>query len=71
MATRIEKVYRTNSIKLLNDILQEVSDNIQPSSKYTKIQFAELCKSISKKICTFIDKNGISDGDLRRAVNEK
>lgn len=71
MATRIEKIYKTNSLKLLNDILQEISNNIKPESKYTKTQFAELCKTISNKICVFIDKNNITDKDLREAVNGK
>ena len=66
MATRIEKIYKTNSLKAFNNILNSISDFVNE-----KKNVAELCESVTTEIDSFFSCNNITDEDLRRAVNEK
>ena len=49
MATRIEKIYKTNSLVLVNDILNLIKEYAEKNPKMTKRE-AEFYKSIIKTI---------------------
>ena len=55
MATRIEKQYKTNSLKLINDILNLVKEYAETTIRMSKSE-GELCKSIIRTIEYFLIK---------------
>lgn len=67
MATRIEKQYKTNSLKLINDILNLVKEYAETTIRMSKSE-GELCKSIIRTIEYFLIKNNISDKEFTNAV---
>ena len=69
MATRIEKIYKTNSFVLLNDILNLIKEYAEKNPKMTKRE-AEFYKEIIKTINSFLNVNNISDAELRNAVEK-
>ena len=69
MATRIEKQYKTNSLKLINDILNLVKEYAETTIRMSKSE-GELCKSIISTIEYFLIKNNISDKDIKTAVEK-
>ena len=68
MATRIEKVYRTNSLKLINDILNLINDYAQSTPTINRKE-GDLIKAIVRTIDYFFTVNDITDEDIRRAVD--
>lgn len=73
MATRIEKIFRTNTINLTNSILNEIlfcQSIIEDAPK--KPEFSDMFvlahKNITKSICDFYKKNEITDEEIRVAV---
>lgn len=69
MATRIEKIYKTNSLILVNDILNLIKEYAEKNPKMTKRE-AEFYKSIIKTIDNFLIKNSVTDAELRNAVEK-
>lgn len=69
MATRIEKIYKTNSLVLVNDILNLIKEYAEKNQKMTKRE-AEFYKSIIKTIDNFLIKNSVTDAELRNAVEK-
>lgn len=69
MATRIEKIYKTNSLVLVNDILNLIKEYAEKNPKMTKRE-AEFYKSIIKIIDNFLIKNSVTDAELRNAVEK-
>lgn len=69
MATRIEKIYKTNSLVLVNDILNLIKEYAEKNPKMTKRE-AEFYKSIIKTIDNFLIKNSVTDAELRNAVEK-
>jgi len=69
MATRIEKIYKTNSLVLLNDILNLIKEYAEKNPKMTKRE-SEFCREIVKIIDKFLNKNNVSDAELRNAVEK-
>ena len=69
MATRIEKIYKTNSLVLVNDILNLIKEYAEKNPKMTKRE-AEFYKSIIKTIDNFLIKNSVTDAELRNAVGK-
>ena len=70
MATRTEKIYRTNSLKLLNNVLNFI-DEYRTSKKRIDKKECELIKNITTDIDKFFNKNSITDEELRVAVERK
>lgn len=73
MATRTEKIFRTNTINLTNSILNEIlfcQSIIEDAPK--KPEFSDMFvlayKNITKSICDFYKKNDITDEEIRVAV---
>lgn len=66
MATRIEKIYKKNSLKTFNLILNYINDFVMEEKSV-----AELCEDIATEIDYFFNCNNITDKDLREAVNGK
>jgi hypothetical protein len=70
MATRTEKIYRTNSLKLLNNVLNFI-DEYRASKKRIDKKECELIKNITTDIDKFFNKNSVTDEELRIAVERK
>ena len=69
MATRVEKIYKTNTLQVFNKILNYVNDY-----KNKKKRLAEpertLLEDIVTEIDYFFNKNNITDEELRTAVEK-
>lgn len=68
MATRLEKIFRTNAICLMDSILNEINSVIQSKSRTSAKEYIEVQKRIAQSICGFYDKNGITDEEIRKAL---
>lgn len=68
MATRIEKIYKSNSIKTFNTVLNYVNDYVQTKKKMGEKE-RELCENVATEIDYFFNKNDITDEEIRAAVN--
>lgn len=68
MATRIEKIFRSKAICLMDSILNEINTIVQSDKKPTAKEHATVYKNIAKSICGFYDKQGITDEEVRKAV---
>ena len=69
MATRVEKIYKTNSLVVFNNILNSVNSYISSKKKLPESE-KNLIKEITAEIDCFFDKNNITDGELRKAVEK-
>ena len=69
MATRIEKQYKSNSLKLVNDILNLIKEYSETTARMTKRE-GELCKTIIRTIDYFLVQNHVTDEDMRIAVEK-
>ena len=69
MATRIEKIFRTNTICLMDSILNEINSVIEnKKAKTTAKEWAIVSKKIAHSICGFYEKNNITDDEVRKAL---
>lgn len=78
MATRNEKIFRSETIKLLNLILNDISElnerlkapenNVKKSNRKFEIQ---TYSKIAHAIDDFFTKNQITDEQIRKAVDGK
>ncbi len=67
MATRIEKKYRSNSLKLINNILKLIKEYAE-SMPIMGNNEALFCKSIIDTIQNFMFINQITDEEIKKAV---
>lgn len=73
MATRVEKIFRTNTICMANEILNEINTFLEndTKSKSSKKEWATVYSNITRSICGFYEKNNITDEEIRAALNRK
>ena len=69
MATRIEKIYKTNSLVAINNILNYVKEYIEKKKKIGEAE-KEFIEDVTTEIDYFFNKNGITDLELRNAVGK-
>lgn len=67
MATRVEKKYKTDSLVMMNKVLNYVNDYIGSKKKIAEPE-RQLTENVVTEIDYFLNKNGISDEELRQAV---
>ena len=67
MATRLEKKYKTESLVMMNKVLNYVNDYIGSKKKIAELE-RQLTENVVTEIDYFLNKNGISDEELRQAV---
>lgn len=70
MATRIEKIFKSDTIRLMDSILNEINDIVQSDKKTSAKEHAMFYKRITQSICGFYDKNNITDNEVRKAVSK-
>jgi hypothetical protein len=71
MATRVEKVFKTNTLKLTNQILNEISDFLEKYSvKKNANKLILMHQNIAHEIHNFYQKNGITDEDINYAMTK-
>jgi len=68
MATRIEKIFKSRTIRLMDSILNEINGVIQSKTTPTAKEYAEVQKRIAQSICGFYTKNNITDDEIRKAL---
>lgn len=73
MATRLEKIFRTNTICMANDILNEINTFLESNTKSRpdKDEWAAVYSNITRSICGFYEKNNITDEEIKAALNRK
>lgn len=71
MATRIEKKFKRDVLITMNDLLQEISENINTKNKIFQKKELDLSRKIIKKINSFYSRNSITDEQIQVAVNGK
>lgn len=69
MATRIEKIFRSKTICLMDSIMNDINTIVQSEKRTTAKEHAIVYKNIVKSICGFYDKHGITDEEIRKAVS--
>lgn len=67
MATRVEKKYKTDSLVMMNKVLNYVNDYIGSKKKLAEPE-RQLTENVVTEIDYFLNKNGISDEVFRQAV---
>lgn len=70
MATRIEKIFKSRAICLMDSILNEINNIVQTKGKISAKEHAEVYRRIAQSICGFYDKNGITDEEIRKALSK-
>ena len=69
MATRIEKIFRTNTICLMDSILNEINSVIENKKAKTNVkEWSIVSQNIARSICGFYEKNNITDEEVRKAL---
>lgn len=77
MATRIEKIFKSDTIRLMDSILNEINilirktQNKKLSKEEKEKEWARTLTNITQSICGFYDKNGITDAEISTAVNRR
>lgn len=71
MATRLEKIFRTNTIYMANEILNEINTFLESNTKSSKKEWAVVYSNIARSICGFYEKNNITDEEIKAALNRK
>ncbi len=73
MATRIEKIFRTNTINTMNLILNEVSEcveNLKKQKQIPKHNIADSLMKVAQTIDKFFIKHNISDEEITNAIKK-
>jgi hypothetical protein len=73
MATRIEKIFRANTIYSMNGILNVVSECInllQEKPRIKKEEVAKTLKTIAKTVDDFFLEESVTDEELQRVLNK-
>lgn len=74
MATRIEKIFRSNTIVAMNSILNDVSncvENLKEQKRISKPEISDSLLKVAQTIDNFFIKNNISDEEIAKAVERK
>ena len=69
MATRVEKIYKTNTLIVFNNILNSVNNYVSSKKKIAESEKV-LIKGITTELDSFFKKNNITDQELRKAVEK-
>lgn len=73
MATRIEKIFRTNTVLTMNLILNEVSECVETLNGKTRLSKKEVADSllkIAKTVDKFFQKESVTDEELQRVTRK-
>jgi hypothetical protein len=70
MATRVEKKYRTESLIAINNVFNYLDKYVKSKGKLAESE-RELVEDIATELDYFLNKNGISDEELRQAVERR
>jgi DNA-directed RNA polymerase subunit F len=70
MATRVEKKYRTESLITINNVFNYLDKYVKSKGKLAESE-RELVEDIATELDYFLNKNGISDEELRQAVERR
>ena len=70
MATRVEKKYRTESLITINNVFNYLDKYVKSKGKLAESE-RELVEDIATELDYFPNKNGISDDELRHAVERR
>jgi uncharacterized membrane protein YfbV (UPF0208 family) len=73
MATRIEKIFRANTIYSMNRILNDVNECVnllQEKSRMNKKEVADTLKTIAKTVDDFFLEESVTDEELQRVLNK-
>lgn len=73
MATRIEKIFRTNTILTMNTILNEVSECVETLNgkpRLSKKEVADSLLRIAKAVDKFFLKESVTDEELQRVAKK-
>lgn len=73
MATRIEKIFKTNTIKAMNTILNEVNEcveNFKEQKRISKQNIANSLMNVARTVDNFFIKNNISDEEIANAMTK-
>lgn len=73
MATRIEKIFKTNTIKAMNIILNEVNEcveNLKEQKRISKQNIADSLRTVARTVDNFFIKNNISDEEIANAMTK-
>lgn len=70
MATRVEKKYRTESLITINNVFNYLDNYVKSKGKLAEAE-RELVEDIATELDYFLNKNGISDEELRQAVERR
>ena len=70
MATRVEKKYRTESLITINNVFNYLDKYVKFKGKLAEAE-RELVEDIATELDYFLNKNGISDEELRQAVERR
>ena len=70
MATRVEKKYRTESLITINNVFNYLDKYVKANKKLSEPE-RELVEDIATELDYFLNKNGISDEELRQAVERR
>lgn len=70
MATRVEKKYRTESLITINNVFNYLDKYVKSKKKLAESE-RELVEDIATELDYFLNKNGISDEELRQAVERR
>lgn len=73
MATRIEKIFKTNTINAMNTILNEVNEcveNLKEQKRISKQNIADSLMTVARTVDNFFIKNNISDEEITNAIKK-
>ena len=76
MATRIEKIFRTNTVLTMNNILNEVCEVVATlkdkpkDANKEREQIKVLLRSIAKTVDKFFQDESVTDEELQRAIKK-
>lgn len=73
MATRIEKIFRSNTIVAMNSILNEVNNCVEclkQQKRISKPEISETLLNVAQTIDNFFIKNNISDEEIVKAIKK-
>lgn len=73
MATRLEKIFKSETISTMNSILNEINELVEkePKTKTNIKEWISMTQRIAKSICGFYDKHNITDEQIKRACGGK
>lgn len=73
MATRIEKIFRTNTVLTMNNILNEVCNCVEllnSQQEFSKNDVADSLKTIVRTVDKFFQDESVTDEELQRAIKK-